>query len=61
MSLVPCRDCQTLIPADAKGCPRCARNLVAERALIKYLWLVFVPALVLLGGLLVWLLARAAR
>lgn len=37
MNLVPCRDCGQLIDLDSRGCPRCARNLDAERAFAKYL------------------------
>jgi uncharacterized paraquat-inducible protein A len=60
MDLIPCRDCGTMISPEAKGCPRCARNLTAERALGKFLRLAAVCA-ALLGALLVWLLTRAAR
>ncbi|MGH9940852.1 MAG: hypothetical protein ACRD9R_00645 [Pyrinomonadaceae bacterium] len=60
MELIPCRDCQTMISTEAKGCPRCGRNLMAERMLGKYLWLVLVPAVAVLGVLCVWLLSRAA-
>ena len=35
MSLAPCRDCGMLIDLDSRGCPRCARNLDAERAVAK--------------------------
>jgi RNA polymerase subunit RPABC4/transcription elongation factor Spt4 len=38
MRLKPCRDCGELVPSDARGCPRCARNLEAERMLAKYFW-----------------------
>jgi len=38
MMLKPCRDCGELVPTDARGCPRCARNLEAERMLARYFW-----------------------
>ena len=61
MSPTPCRDCRTPIPAGARGCPRCARNLVAERALGRLLALVILPAALVLAALLAWLLTRAPR
>jgi predicted nucleic acid-binding Zn ribbon protein len=42
-----CRDCGETVPADARGCWRCARNLEAERVVTKYF---------LLGGAFVLLL-----
>ncbi len=27
-----------MVPTDARGCPRCARNLEAERMLARYFW-----------------------
>ena len=38
MKLKPCRDCGTPVPTDARGCPRCARNLEAERMLARLFW-----------------------
>jgi RNA polymerase subunit RPABC4/transcription elongation factor Spt4 len=38
MKLKPCRDCGTPVPSDARGCPKCARNLEAERMLARYFW-----------------------
>jgi len=38
LKLKPCRDCGELVPIDARGCPRCARNLEAERMLAKLFW-----------------------
>jgi predicted nucleic acid-binding Zn ribbon protein len=60
VSLTPCRDCKTPLPPEARGCPRCARNLSAERALGRLLRLVLVAAGV---GLLavVWLFVGAGR
>ena len=36
MKLAPCRDCGAVIDLDSRGCPICARNLDAERAVAKY-------------------------
>jgi hypothetical protein len=58
MKVAACRDCGALVAVDARGCPRCARNLVAERMLAKYFWLVGVPALIVLLGLCIFLLVR---
>ena len=60
MSQMPCRDCRTMIPRDAKGCPTCARNLVAERALGKVVLLVAALALVFICTLMLWLFKRTA-
>lgn len=62
MSLIPCRDCKTMIPRDAKGCPVCGRNLLSERALGSLLRVgaVVALALVVFGVLLIWLFARPA-
>jgi RNA polymerase subunit RPABC4/transcription elongation factor Spt4 len=38
MKLKPCRDCGELVAPDARGCPKCARNLEAERMLARYFW-----------------------
>jgi RNA polymerase subunit RPABC4/transcription elongation factor Spt4 len=51
MKLEACRDCGALVPAHARGCPQCARNLEAERMLARYFWLGVVPLLLLLLGL----------
>ena len=59
MKLMPCRDCGTMISTEAKGCPVCARNLLAERALGKFLLL---AGLLLLAfvGVLIWRVTRGA-
>jgi predicted nucleic acid-binding Zn ribbon protein len=56
VKLKPCRDCGALVPSDARGCPRCARNLEAERMLARYFWGVFVPALVLIAAAVFYLI-----
>ena len=35
MRLAPCRDCGLEIDLDSRGCPNCARNLDAERAVAR--------------------------
>jgi hypothetical protein len=45
-----------LVPSDARGCPRCARNLEAERMIAGYFWGLLVPALVLLIAAFVYLI-----
>jgi uncharacterized protein (UPF0212 family) len=35
VNLVPCRDCGEPVDLDSRGCPRCARNLDAERVVAK--------------------------
>ena len=60
MKLMPCRDCGTMISQDAKGCPVCARNLLAERALGKLLLLAAVLLLLGFVGLLIWRVTRGA-
>ena len=47
MSLVPCRDCGTLIDPNSRGCPTCAMNLDAERMIDK-----IVLCGLLVGGIL---------
>jgi predicted nucleic acid-binding Zn ribbon protein len=59
MKLESCRDCGELTPADARGCRKCARNMVAERMLAKYFWLGVAPVLLLLLCLVVLLLTRS--
>ena len=42
-----CRDCGTQLALNARGCPRCARNVEAERMIDRFIWLRLVPLLVL--------------
>jgi predicted nucleic acid-binding Zn ribbon protein len=48
MSLIPCRDCGTMIDPDSRGCSTCAMNLDAERLIDK-----FVLYGLLLGGIVI--------
>lgn len=56
-----CRDCGNQLELDARGCPRCARNVEAERIIDRFIWLRLVPLLilaVLVGAAAVYLLRR---
>ena len=57
MKLEACRDCGETVPAEARGCWRCARNLEAERMVAKYFWLV-AAAVLLLACFVALLLVR---
>lgn len=50
----PCRDCGYELAANARGCPRCARNVEAEQMIDNFIWRRLVPLLI------VFLLAGAA-
>jgi hypothetical protein len=56
MRLEPCRDCGALLPSDARGCPKCARNLEAERMLARCFWGLLVPALVVAAAAAIYLI-----
>jgi hypothetical protein len=47
-----CRDCGNQLEVNARGCPRCARNVEAERMIDRLIWQRLVPLLImaLLGG-----------
>jgi RNA polymerase subunit RPABC4/transcription elongation factor Spt4 len=34
-----CRDCGYELDVNARGCPRCARNVEAERMIERVIWL----------------------
>jgi hypothetical protein len=56
-----CRDCGNELDVNARGCPRCARNIDAERMIDRFIWQRFVPLLILalLGGAgVIYLLRR---
>jgi len=55
MSSRICRDCEYVMEANARGCPRCALNLEAENMIDRFVWRRFVP-----GLLIVALLTAAA-
>jgi hypothetical protein len=57
MGLAPCRDCGEMLPDAAAGCPRCARNILAERRVARVLaWVAVVVAVAAIAAV-----ARALR
>lgn len=50
LRLAPCRDCGLEIDLDSRGCPKCARNLDAERTLAKVVRLALAAAAVILAA-----------
>ena len=48
MSTKNCRDCGNVLEQSARGCPRCAMNMEAENMIDRFIWLLFVPCVVLL-------------
>jgi uncharacterized paraquat-inducible protein A len=46
----PCRDCGYLLDAQARGCPRCAMNVEAERMIDRVVAAVFLIATVIVAG-----------
>lgn len=61
MNQVACRDCGEMISRTANGCWRCGRNLIAERLLAKYLWMLILTALFLFVSALLLLLIYRGR
>jgi predicted amidophosphoribosyltransferase len=44
-----CRDCGNVLAQNARGCPRCARNLEAENMIDRFIWRRFLPCLILVA------------
>jgi len=44
----PCRDCGYELAPNARGCPRCARNVEAEEMIDRFIWRRLVPLLILI-------------
>lgn len=62
MNLIPCRDCGGMISSSSRGCPKCARNLEAERMIERILSIVIALAILLFGvTFLIGLLAYRNR
>ena len=57
MELIPCRDCKTMIPRSATGCPQCARNLAAERMVTRFVLIAIALTLIIVVGIII----RVAR
>lgn len=60
MTNQPCRDCGYLLAPNARGCPRCAMNVEAEKMIERFIWRrivpgVFVIALIAAAGMIWWL------
>ena len=58
MNATACRDCGHLLAVRARGCPQCARNVVAETMIARFIWWRLIPATIILAGsfaLFIWL------
>ncbi len=53
MSTKNCRDCGNVLEQNARGCPRCARNIDAERMIDRFIWRRFVPSVIVVAFLVV--------
>jgi len=56
----PCRDCGYELATNARGCPRCARNVEAEEMIDHFIWRRLVPLLIviLVAGVVIFLWRR---
>lgn len=57
----PCRDCGNQLDVNARGCPRCARNVEAEQMIERFIWRRLVPLLIVaivIGAGAIFLLRR---
>ena len=60
MTNKPCRDCGYLLEPNARGCPRCAMNVEAERMIERFFWRRLVPSVLVIAliaavGIIWWL------
>ena len=46
-----CRDCGHLLENTARGCPRCAMNVEAERMIERFVWRRLVPGVIIIAVL----------
>jgi predicted amidophosphoribosyltransferase len=53
MSTKTCRDCGNVLEQAARGCPRCALNFDAENKIDRFIWLRFVPFVIVLAFVVV--------
>ena len=56
-----CRDCGNQLEVQARGCPRCARNVEAEQMIDRFIWQRLVPLLfvaLLVGAATIFLVRR---
>jgi hypothetical protein len=56
MTTKTCRDCGNMLEQAARGCPRCARNIEAENMIERFIWLRFVPSVIVLAFVVVALI-----
>jgi hypothetical protein len=59
MGLTPCRDCGELLPDDAVGCTRCARNIEAERRVARSLGWALLVVVVFVVAIIAFTLRRS--
>ena len=50
MDKTVCRDCGYLLEPNARGCPRCAMNVEAERMIERSLARVLIAVVLIIGG-----------
>lgn len=48
-----CRDCGHMLPPNARGCPRCAMNVEAERMIGRAVAVFVIAAVMVAGGIVV--------
>ena len=56
-----CRDCGYQLDVNARGCPRCARNVEAEALIERFIWQRLVPLFIvvlLLGAATIFIMRR---
>ena len=61
MHQLVCRDCVLTLPANARGCPRCALNLEAENKFDRIVLTIIVPSAFVLTILLIALAVYVFR
>ncbi|HSQ20436.1 MAG TPA: hypothetical protein VLR92_08675 [Blastocatellia bacterium] len=58
MNKKPCRDCGYLLDANARGCPRCAMNVEAERKIDGVIGGVLIFVALIVGGTVIYFVLR---
>lgn len=58
MNKRPCRDCGYLLDANARGCPRCAMNVEAERKIDRVIGGLLIFAALIVGGTVIYFVLR---
>jgi hypothetical protein len=49
MNTKTCRDCGNVLEQTARGCPRCAMNMEAEKMIDRFIWRRFVPCIIVVA------------